>query len=267
MRERNPTLHELRAALFVAGLIDSNGNSVDAARESYQQAATGGTFSGGSLLLGERLLVAAGVLVAHGMALFPTPSLMVLAALDAEEALLALASAFGDEAIGAVLGVAAGELADRNDAQAIRDAFGAAGEEAVVAACRSELVDRGRDDLAEGVQRVSLLSDAFGYDVAAPDLDRSLRLLEVKTEGAAQSLHVRFFLSRHEFEVGRRRPGWALVCCRAPRGPDGPVEVVGWCRASDLREFLPEDRRGRWTEALVRVPQRLLHPGLPPVTR
>lgn len=261
MIKRAPTLHELRAGLHVAGLIDAHGNSVQSARDAYQHASTGAQHPVENLMIGERLLVAAGFLVEHDDELLPTSAMMVLVSLTREEGLAALAAAFGLHTLGSGLG--SHELDIDHDAEQLRAAYGAAGEEAVVFACREQLAGLGREDLVQGVQRVSLISDVLGYDVAAPALGGNLRLLEVKTESSGTT-EARFYLSRNEYEVGRSRPGWALVYCRAPDGPDGHVDVVGWCRASALREFLPEDHRGRWTEARVRLPLRVLLPGIPP---
>jgi len=260
MPDRGPTRHELRAALHVARLIDEHGNSVEAARMAYRHAITGRVHPLENLVVGERILLRSGLLTGGGDDLLPTAALMVLVALADDEALLALAAACGVDDLRSLAGLLPDDVGE--DSQAIRDAYGAAGEVAVVLRCRDELADLGRSDLVEGVQRVSLVSDALGYDVAAPSIGGDLRLLEVKTQGAA-SADARFYLSRNEYEVGRARAGWALVCCRAPDGPDGPVEVVGWCRASALRDHLPEDRRGRWTEARVKLPLRVLMPGLP----
>jgi hypothetical protein len=112
---------------------------------------------------------------------------------------------------------------------------------------------------------VSLISDALGYDVNAPTLGAATRRLEVKTQGSNAAATVRFFLSRNEYEVGRRHTtSWALVMCCAPTGPSGAVEICGWCRADSLALYLPDDRNGRWTEAMVRMPTVALAAGFPP---
>src|SRR5688500_16852398 len=50
----------------------------------------------------------------------------------------------------------------------------------VTEACRAQLIEAGRDDLAARVRRVSLTSDQLGYDITAPRLDDSTRRIEVK---------------------------------------------------------------------------------------
>lgn len=60
---------------------------------------------------------------------------------------------------------------------------------------------------------------------------------------------------------GRDGRSWALVACEID---GGAAQVIGWCRASELVPYLPEDRRGRWMEALVRLPRAVLSDGIPP---
>lgn len=138
---------------------------------------------------------------------------------------------------------------------------GAAGEEAVVNACQTQLERIGRSDLAVGVARVSLISDALGYDVVAPRCDGGNRLLEVKTATDPPVGVFPFFISRNEVETGRAQRLWSLVACRRD------VElttILGWTVAESIKPYLPDDAAGRWTEAFVRIPTTLLVPGLPP---
>ena len=120
----------------------------------------------------------------------------------------------------------------------------------------------GRPDLRWQVQRVSLVSDSLGYDVWAPSIGATSRHLEVKTSTRLAFGSFEFYLSRNEFEVGRREAAaWALVACHI----DGErVADVGWCRAAALGAYLPDDQNGYWTEARVRLPRAVLVDGLPP---
>jgi hypothetical protein len=113
------------------------------------------------------------------------------------------------------------------------------------------------------IVQVSVFDDTLGYDVSAPTLRHGAsRHLEVKTASTVHAGLFPFYLSRNEYEVGRREPAeWALVACE--RSSD-TVTILGWCRASVLTDYLPTDHRGRWTEALVRVPRAILFEGIPP---
>src|SRR5262249_22717415 len=125
---------------------------------------------------------------------------------------------------------------------------GALGEEFIVSECRFMLRSVGQHDLADKVQRVSLISDQLGYDVVAPTLSGGMRRLEVKTTSRS-SESVDIIITRNEACVGLRDSSWALVVCRLIPG-DNPC-VVGWCRGPVLRPFLPTDLspKGRWLQA------------------
>ncbi|WP_181135973.1 protein NO VEIN domain-containing protein [Rathayibacter sp. AY1E4] len=148
------------------------------------------------------------------------------------------------------------------EADTTRNAIvGAAGEEAVARWCVAELLAVGHAAIAHQVQRVSVVSDRFGYDVSAPVVGGGTRKLEVKTTTSPASKTCQFFLARHEYEVGRRFPrSWALVACRMQN--EGAI-IVGWCRANELERFVPDDANGRWTEALISMPTSSLLPNAP----
>jgi hypothetical protein len=255
MAERAVTDHELRAALRVARIVDLPGNSVDDVHASYRSAITRGEHTAEDLRSGEHLLLDVELIARVDDRLVPTPGLHVLATVQDDVALALLREVLHQSE--------QDELAEEHPDE--RAAVGAAGEEHVAAELREELSRLGRHDLVPSVQRVSLVSDRFGYDVSAPAIVGQMRKLEVKTETAPNRPYVRFFLSRHEFDTGRRsRESWALVACRYSAGDDQPVTTLGWCRAVALSPYLPDDRNGRWSEALVRLPTTALVTGLPP---
>jgi hypothetical protein len=247
----SPTDYELTAALRVARLIDEVGNQVRDVRASYRDALTQGEHADRVLMVGEQLLVRASLLMKDSQSIVPTPGLIALSRLDDSSALLILSTAFE-------------HLEEPNEGVEIdRIAIGLAGELAVVEQCRTELMELRRHDLADGVQQVSLISDSLGYDILAPSLGPQPRRLEVKTASGQGSRSLfRFFISRNEYDVGRRlQAEWSLVACRL----DGDeVVIVGWTRASSLHVYLPDDGSGRWTEALVQFPVSALIPGIPP---
>jgi hypothetical protein len=143
------------------------------------------------------------------------------------------------------------------------NAIGAAGEEAIVNACRAELKELGDEEAAHQVRRVSEISDELGFDVVAPRIDGSVRRLEVKATRSA-ALEATVFLSRNEFETGRFDPDWWLVVVRVMR--EGDHSILGHVGAVDLVGLMPVDRHdaGRWQVARVRLPLTSLAVGLPP---
>jgi hypothetical protein len=271
----------------VARQLDAYGDPVEAARHTYIRHATGGTYPPVDMRRGERLLVEAGLIREENGMLYPSPELTTLAAVEEEvahETLLThcLAAAPPDWLLQEPVTVPSQAeqilqdllpdperreafllvLGRRFDAQLLAE-LGTLGEEHVVAAARAELEALGRDDLAAGVRRVSLLSDQLGYDVVAPRPDGRTRRLEVKTAGRRDSLLARFYLSRNEADVGLSDPDWALIYCR--RDGNGDVDVVGWCRARNLLPYLPADAPGgRWRVVEITMPGTALFDDIPP---
>jgi uncharacterized protein DUF3883 len=249
----SPSSHELRAALLVARIIDEPGNSADDARKSYRYVLSQGEHRTRDLHIGEALLIRVGLLTQIEDRLIPNVGLPTIARVDDITALIILESMTraGDTGIDSRV-----DTIDRAE-------IGALGEEAVVRECRAELRLLGRPDLCQAVQRVSLADDRLGYDVSSPRIAGRPQMIEVKTMSARPRGGVTFYISRNEYEVGRRWPSdWSLVTC-ALGADHTKADVVGWCRASSLQPYLPEDRNGRWTEALVKLPMASLISGLP----
>lgn len=239
------TAHQVRAALRVARLLDPNPSDRADLEAAFVATATQGEHSVDDLRRAESLLAVA-ELVQEGT---PVPVLRAVVALPDPEAEVALVR---------LLASAASAASARARAEA-----GARGEEFVVDACVAELRALQRDDLAAHVQRVSLISDSYGYDVAAPKVVSDARLLEVKTAASADGGIFPFFLSRHEYDTGRRlSTQWSLIACTPGEGKE--FALLGWCRAATLTPYLPQDHNGRWTECAVRLPLSALLPGLPP---
>ena len=121
---------------------------------------------------------------------------------------------------------------------------------------------RGRDrpDLAREARRVSLISDAMGWDISAPNLEGQVCRLEVKCYRGRDPT---VYLTRHEFNVGLRQSRWYLVLCRS--AGDSMPEVVGWTTAAPLIPRMPMDvdRSTEWQVARVRIGESDLRPGLP----
>lgn len=142
-------------------------------------------------------------------------------------------------------------------------ALGAAGEQLVVRAAREELIALSREDLVREVRQLSLLSDQLGYDVVAPRLNGTRRLLEVKATGNDTDAF-RVHLSRNEARTGERYGDWALVLCVVEQADPPAGRIAGWCSYSTIGERLPSDTvSGRWEAAVLEVEAAELSPGLP----
>lgn len=241
---------QVGAALWVVRAVDQNGSDRATLDQAFRHAATQGRFSRTDLDNAVKLLLERDILVVQSDRIYRQPSLRPLLSLADESAISLLAEL-----------LRTAEVNLEADDNALRNRVGALGEEAVVAWCVKELRALGHRDLAIHVQRVSLVSDRFGYDISAPLVTAGVRMLEVKSMGSVNHKTFRFFLTRNEYEVGRRHPrDWALVACRAS---DESTDIIGWCRISELERYLPDDANGRWTEALVHLPIRAFLPNVP----
>ena len=287
--KRFPGPFLLRSAARVLSIM-ARGSHADAeVRASYRTTASGGLLSSDALLRAERWLVDQGWLTHDGATLSASIRSQSLPDDEAEVARELVRAIILDSSPTWLSSVTArGEvrpeflptqvervLADLLDAEE-RDALllaaamkydeaelralGEAGEEAVVTACRAFLEERGRADLACRVRRVSLISDALGYDIVVPNLAGWECRLEVK---CYRGRYPSFYVTRNEFEVGLRLPRWNLVLCRSLS--DSDPEVVGWMSVASLSGSMPADTGSsvRWQVARVRVEESELRPGLP----
>jgi hypothetical protein len=241
------THYQISAALWVVRAMDANGVSTTELDAAFHGAVTQGRFPRPDLFNAHQLLLSRGLLEIIDARTVPQKPILVIQKLADSEAIPLLAH----------LLMSVDDL-ETDDVER-REEVGALGEEAVVAWCVDELKELGREDLAAQVQRVSLVSDHFGYDVSAPTLLDEGRMLEVKATTSTSTF--RFFLTRNEYEVGRRNAQrWALVACRVV---GNQATVIGWCRVSELERYIPDDANGRWTEALVYLPRYALLAGAP----
>jgi len=245
------TQFQISAALWVIRAVDMHGTDHAALNGAFRTAVTHGRFPRPDLDNAFALLAERGLLLAANGRVSHHESLSGLLSLSDSVALSLLARLLATPA----------ELEDDFGDAARREATGALGEEAVVKWCVDELLALGRGELAEQVKRVSAVSDRFGYDVSAPSIRAAPRMLEVKTTTTGAGKTFRFYLTRNEYEIGRRHSQqWSMVACVS----DGEeATIVGWCRASEFARYLPDDGNGRWTEALVNLPSIALLSGLP----
>lgn len=285
-----PSPYLLRSAARVLGIV-GRGHHADAdLLASYRTTPPGGILSSSRLLVAQQWLIDEGWLTRERATLRASPrsralpnhdetevarDLVRATILDSAPAWLSAATArgdvrqeflpegaerlfadmFDDEDRDAILLAAASKF----DETALR-ALGEAGEEAVLAACRSFLAERGRPDLARQVRRVSLISDAMGWDISAPNLAGQVCRLEVK---CFRGRDPTVYLTRHEFNVGLRQSRWYLVLSRSTG--DSVPEVVGWTTLAPLIPRMPEDvsRSAKWQVAKVHISESDLQPGLP----
>lgn len=275
-------MHVVRAALHVAALLDQRGSLVVDARETYWHRATGGTFGPPDLRLGERLLVDCGLVVERERMLYPLPDLAAMLEGTVEDATATLAvrvlKLTAD--YGLVLPAQAEAMAElvpdperreellaalgRRFDDSHRRLLGEIGEELVVAALRDELTALGYPELARAVRHLSLETDQAGYDVSAPRVVGSKRLIEVKaTTSTDDETHI-VHLSRNEASIGAKYSDWSLVICRITHVDTRSGNIIAWCPAARLVDLLPSDAAGgRWESAEVSIPAARLVPGLP----
>jgi hypothetical protein len=275
-----PSTHVIEAAVRVARMLDRTGSEISDLRRSYRQHASGAYFPEPDMIKGETLLVDCGLARKAGSRLLPTPRLGTLGLDDDREAaneitvhvVAQLEAMTGSEDLEEALEATALD-ADRreeillalgarfDDSQA--RLVGEIGEEIVVQAARDQLLGAGHPELAAKVRRVSLGSDALGYDVTAPRTTGPRRLFEVKASTRRDSAE--FFLSRNEWATGiRYGDDWFLVYCRVDDTEQRTGEIVGWCAADSLRENVPADRgSGEWRSIHLKVSASTLQSGLP----
>lgn len=274
------TRHIARAALHVAAILGRERSSLVVVRESYWRRATGGVFSVADLVVAEDVLVAGGFITRADGMLMLSPLLYTLVDGAEDDAIDVLTvSLFGGLGLSPVehneiaeqleelvpdpmrreaLLLALGRRWDDD----LRREVGEIGEEIVVANAKAELTALGHSELANAVRRVSLISDQLGYDVVAPRIGASPRLLEVKATTASSGGLV--FISRAESDAGSRLIDWALVVCSVRDVLDRTGEVVGWCQRADIDALLPQDVPGsRWQSVAIELERLVLQPGLP----
>lgn len=287
-----PGPHQLRAAASVLTQLSAREpTTLSSARLAYSHFASEGVFSPQDLVLGEQILLVAGLVLQSASGLLAATHWSDAARTASDEVCLGILASY----LGAIRPVwlaaatRGGEIADELVPEAARDslrhlladperreafllnaarvhddqhqsAIGDVAEEYVVDNARKELRIIS-PNLSDGVVRVSLISDQLGYDVVAPNVLGGFRRLEVK--GTGRLGHVlNVFLSRNEAEVGLRDPGWALVVCLVRELES--TSLLGWLRGRDLREQLPVDRPGgRWEECRLSISPTDLRAGLP----
>jgi hypothetical protein len=80
---------------------------------------------------------------------------------------------------------------------------GSKGEEMVVKFEKDYLKSKGLPDLAEKVERISMIDSSVGYDVVSYELDGQKKHIEVKSTTSPPSTILSFIISSNELEVAR----------------------------------------------------------------
>lgn len=294
---RLPSNWQIRAGLRAASAISRDGAAIQDVERSLPRLPTDGLYRHDDLSRGLDVLVQAGLLRCENDRLIPTMELVELHGMDEPVAVEAAISCYLTRhpplwihtAVGA--GAVRHELIpdtehdilsglindpDRREAfllavaskvNAEEDAaLGGRGEDFVAEQCRQHLKEAQRPQLADRVRRVSLVTDALGYDVTSPTKVSGIVRLEVKTTRTTGP-GFEFILSRHEAEVASRDPRWFLVACR--ESDDEIMTLIGWCASAQVQPLLPTDPitsgrgRGRWASVHVTLPSDHLKQGLP----
>lgn len=272
-----PSAYQCDAAAAVARLIDEQGSTARRLDTSFRRHASAGVFTVGDLNDGLNVLLAAGLAIAGTAGVSLTPDGLELGLASGDDATAILISAYLQSlspaaAVDVITQLETGgndplDGDNRIDGlfnDAFRRLLGASGEEVVANSAREQLQYVGRPDLADQVRRVSLISDSYGFDVEAPSPGGQLRLFEVKSITSEHTPDIEFYLSRNEFEVGRRNSNWHLVICCVHDVNKARGTVVGWLNPADLEPHVAADRgQGLWQSILFRVDRAALAPGLP----
>lgn len=278
-----PTAHVARAAAHVAAVLDENGSRDVDADESYWRRATGGMYAPPDLRLGQQLLLDLGLVEERDRVLYPRPELATLIEKPDDESAAGLTlwilehhamTEEPGEAIRSHLEELVLDPARREEMllalgrrfdDSYRRLLGEIGEEVVLAVARKELSDLGYPQLAAQVRRISLDTDQTGYDITAPRIIGSARLLEVKSGRFPETAPLQVHLTRNEFETGMRYHDWAIVVCRITDVDERRGDVLGWTPAGPLANLVPTDGvAAHWESALITLDRDELLPGLPP---
>ena len=257
-----PTGHAIRSAILVARVLGADGALEVDAYESYWRTAGGGVYAPPDMQLGQQLLIDVDLVRRRGPNLVPAPDLApMLAGETAEELIEALCvralditppsdmqKMSLDPELAALLKDPARVLEVLHHARMRFDdqhrrAVGSIGEELAMKAARAELVSLGCDHLADRVRQVSLYDDSRGFDIAAPRLDESMRLIEVKAT-ASDSDPIVIHLTRNESDVSSREPLWSVAVCLVESVEQRTGVVLGWLPSHAFVDLLPLDRLG-----------------------
>ncbi len=138
--------------------------------------------------------------------------------------------------------------------------IGRIGEEFIISLLKEKLPQ----EVHSSIKHVSINDDTLGFDILAPstlNIDKRC-LLEVKTSTRATQATFDFYLSRNEFEVGRRRSEWSLVAVTLN---DGRPELLGHIFTHQIESRFPRDTDDsvKWNSAHSSLEKYLFREHLP----
>ena len=111
------------------------------------------------------------------------------------------------------------------EAQKLRK-LGDRGEKIVLDLEKKRLNYAGRSDLAKKVERVSLLSDSFGYDIQSFEIDGTKRHIEVKATNAKTG-PANFFISINELRTAQETNNYFVYMVYDVVSQSPKVWVIG----------------------------------------
>jgi hypothetical protein len=120
------------------------------------------------------------------------------------------------------------------------------------------------EELHGQLKHVSLRDDTVGYDIeglSIHDAERTTHL-EVKTTVKPVVKTFEFYLSRHEFEVGKRKRNWCIVAVAIK---NGEAVLIGHLYCYQFESRIPSDLDDdvSWQSYKLRIDLSLFRDGLP----
>lgn len=144
--------------------------------------------------------------------------------------------------------------------QEILKSIGDSGEKFVIYSIKSKLPS----EMHSKIIHVADVNDYAGYDIYSPsvnNIEKNVKI-EVKTSTRNRDQDIQFFLSRNEFEVGRRNRDWCIVFVSID---NGTKQILGHLYCYQIESRLPRDvdPSANWQNCKILVDTFLLHGGLP----
>ena len=111
---------------------------------------------------------------------------------------------------------------------------------------------------------VAQQDDTAGFDIYTPSVKNveNLFRIEVKTSTRYSLRELNFFLSRKEFNVGRKNRNWCIVFVSIS---EGNTSILGHLYCHQIESRMPKDidERAKWQSSKVTVERSMLRTGLP----
>ncbi|MEN9912846.1 MAG: hypothetical protein RLY66_254 [Candidatus Parcubacteria bacterium] len=115
---------------------------------------------------------------------------------------------------------------DFDELNKTRARIGSLGEEIVLKFEKDSLIMKGRSDLAEKVQRVSLQNTYAGYDIESYHEDGKVKKIEVKSTSVEQSKVFSFNISRNEKKVAENEENYFIYLVYAVKSEYPKIHII-----------------------------------------